>query len=136
MIENSKYQFKKGFDLHQQGQFIKAYEIYLQILKKNPKHFDTLHLIGMIENQRGNYQAAINYIEKALSINSNFDFVYNNLGNIFFRINNFEKAYFNKTEVLRKLILYKEALEAYNDYLKINAKPIPTPLFLPCKPLF
>ena len=83
----------------------------------------------MVKNQRGNYQDAINYIEKALSINPNFDFVYNNLGNIFFRTINFEKAYFNKTEVLRKLILYKEALEAYNDYLKINAKLIPTQWF-------
>jgi len=141
MIESLKNQFKKGFDLHQQGQFIQAYEIYLQILKKNPKHFDTLHLIGMVENQRGNYQAAINYIEKALSINSNFDFVYNNLGNIFFRINNFEKALinfekaisinqnfekacFNKAEVLRKLNLEKEALEAYNNCLKINANNV------------
>ena len=41
----------RGFGLHQKGDLIAAGEIYSQILKIQPAHFDALHLSGLIAAQ-------------------------------------------------------------------------------------
>jgi len=63
--------FKRGFALHQRGQLAQAQLIYQELLAKEPRHFDALHLSGLIAAQNGNPMLAADLIEKALQINSN-----------------------------------------------------------------
>lgn len=133
-----KKEFHLGLSFHQNGKLKDAKLTYKKILSVEPNHFDTLHLIGMVENQFGNYQKAIQYLHKALLINQNVDFVFNNLGEIFLGISdyksalsnfnkaidlneNYEKAHFNKAETFRRQELYKKSLESYDRCLQINS---------------
>jgi tetratricopeptide (TPR) repeat protein len=43
-----------------------AETVYRNILSENPTHPDALHLLGLIFYQRGDAEAAVPYIEKAL----------------------------------------------------------------------
>ena len=45
--------FSEAQALHQAGRLAEAEKSYLQILKAQPKHFDSLHLLGVIYRQRG-----------------------------------------------------------------------------------
>jgi tetratricopeptide (TPR) repeat protein len=58
--------FREGLALHQQGQWAQAQQIYQQILKVQPRHADTLHLLGMLARQTGNPAQAVHWIEKSL----------------------------------------------------------------------
>ena len=57
----------RGFGLHQKGDLIAAGEIYSQILKIQPTHFDALHLSGLIAAKNGKHNDAIQLISKAIS---------------------------------------------------------------------
>ena len=50
--------------LHQQGQLELAKQIYENILQDNPRHFDALHLLGVISHQTKDHQTAIDLIDK------------------------------------------------------------------------
>ena len=43
--------FKQGVALHQQGKLADAERIYGEVLQQQPKHFDALHLLGVIALQ-------------------------------------------------------------------------------------
>ena len=56
----------KAVQYHQSGQFQQAEKIYKKILDINPKHSDSLHLLGLIAHQVGNNDIAINLISEAI----------------------------------------------------------------------
>ena len=66
--------------LHQQGQFKDAQNIYENILKIQPMHFDALQLLGVLFAQKNCYKKAVELIGKALKINPNHVIANNNLG--------------------------------------------------------
>jgi tetratricopeptide (TPR) repeat protein len=43
--------FLQGLALHQQGQLVQALALYQAALKIQPKHFDALHLSGVVASQ-------------------------------------------------------------------------------------
>ena len=53
---------------HQTGRFSEAEKAYREILKKHPKQFDCLHLLGVICSQKGDYREALRQIDRALTI--------------------------------------------------------------------
>ena len=61
--------FAKALAHHQKGMLAEAREIYVGILKTQPKHFDALHLLGVIAHQTKNNQRAIELIGKAIKVN-------------------------------------------------------------------
>src|SRR5262245_53649674 len=62
--------FSQAKALHQAGQLAEAEKIYGQILKVEPKHADSLHLLGAVYYQQGNHAAAVRQIDLSLKINS------------------------------------------------------------------
>ena len=72
-----------ALDRHRAGQLEEAEEIYRQILAADPRNSDSLHLLGMIEDQRGRHEAAIELIGRAISIDPNQAAFHSNLGTIF-----------------------------------------------------
>ncbi|HWE74565.1 MAG TPA: tetratricopeptide repeat protein [Stellaceae bacterium] len=72
--------FNEALRLHQNGQFAEAERLYRQILTRDPRHADSLHLLGVLAYQRGEPQIAIDLIARAIAINDAVPFFHNNRG--------------------------------------------------------
>ena len=72
--------FSQALALHQAGRLAEAEKIYGQILKVQPNHFDSLHLVGVIYAQRGNHVESVRQIDLALKINPKAAYAHHNRG--------------------------------------------------------
>ncbi len=130
--------FQQAFALHQQGQLAQARIIYEAILNIQPRHFDSLHLLGMVEYQSGNPQRALKLINKAIGINPDFAIIYSNRGLVQQELKQFDaalasydkaialkpdyaEAYFFRGQVLHKLDQPDRSLESYDKAIAIKA---------------
>jgi tetratricopeptide (TPR) repeat protein len=66
--------------LHQSAQWAEAERLYRIILADHPKHFDTLHLLGLVHYQRGEHDEAVRQIDLALTVNPNAAVAHNSRG--------------------------------------------------------
>lgn len=107
LSERLQVRFSQGLQLHQSGQLAPAETIYREILAIWPRHFDSLHLTGVIALQHGDPARAIELIEQALAVNPQSAEAYNNLGSCWAALNNPEQA----------MTYYDQALVLNPDYL-------------------
>ena len=77
---------------HQAGRLSEAEAVYRQILQAHPNHPDALHLLGVIANQTGQNDLAIEYISKAIALDSSKPEYHNNLGNALQEKGDFDAA--------------------------------------------
>lgn len=68
--------------LHRTGRFAESGAIYRQILQVDRNNFNALHLLGLVERQAGNLEAAAILIRDAIRINPGFVEAHLNLVNI------------------------------------------------------
>jgi predicted O-linked N-acetylglucosamine transferase (SPINDLY family) len=73
--------FALALRTHQAGRLNEAEQLYRNILALDPRHADTLHLLGVAALQRGQFDAAVDWIGKAIGQNDNVPSFHNNLGN-------------------------------------------------------
>jgi tetratricopeptide (TPR) repeat protein len=73
-------QLQAAVGLHRQGQLTRAQRIYEDILQAQPRHFDALHLLGIIAAVTGNPQCAVDLFRRALEIDPDNAYAHNNLG--------------------------------------------------------
>jgi protein O-GlcNAc transferase len=78
--------------LHQAGQWAEAEKLYRDILSTQPRHFDCLHLLGVIDYQRGKYGEAVQKIDAALEINPNAAIAHNSRGAALKELGHIEEA--------------------------------------------
>jgi len=83
---------KQAIDLQQKGEINKASHYYQKILKNDPNNADALHLLALIEQERGDYDKALEYFEKSEPKLSKFSFWQVNYGNLYRDMNNLSKA--------------------------------------------
>jgi tetratricopeptide (TPR) repeat protein len=69
-----------AFALHQRGQLVEAEQLYRNILRAAPDHFDATHLLGVVLLQRGQFLDGGQLIARALEINPNDPSAHNNRG--------------------------------------------------------
>ncbi len=60
--------FLEGWGFHQKGEFARAEEKYRQTLDLQPRHFDALHLRGILAVQKAAFAEAVAWIEKAIAV--------------------------------------------------------------------
>jgi tetratricopeptide (TPR) repeat protein len=72
--------FQSAFQYHHDGNLQQAEHLYEEILEVHPDHIPSLHLLGVIFYQMGDYDSAIEYIRKALRLNQDNPDAYNHLG--------------------------------------------------------
>ena len=130
-------QFKEGLALHQKGELAKAQELYEQVLKLQPRHFDALHLLGVIAAETKNPERAVELIGKAIEIKQNNAAAYNNYGNALRNLKQYEAAvrsydkaialkpdyvdaYKNRGNALRDLKQYDAALQNYDKAIALK----------------
>ena len=78
--------------LHQEGRLQEARDLYLEVLKSQPQHFDSLHLLGVIGYQTGNHQAAVELIGMAIAIHPGAAAFYSNRANALLALKQSEAA--------------------------------------------
>ena len=130
--------FSRALVFHQVGRLSAAEEMYRQILKAQPNHFDTLHLLGVIHHQRGDHVAAVCHFDAALKINPALVSAYNNRGIALEQLKRFEEAvasydqaiilkpgdadiFYNRGNALKELKRFKEAVESYDQAIVLKA---------------
>ena len=62
--------FQVASQHHQNGELSQAETIYRQILEIQPENADVYHLLGLISFQRNCFSDAINFIGRAIAIDS------------------------------------------------------------------
>jgi tetratricopeptide (TPR) repeat protein len=72
-----------GLQHHQAGRLAQAEACYREILQQESQHPDALHLLGVIAQQIGRYDAAIQLISAAIERNPQAADYHNNLGNTY-----------------------------------------------------
>lgn len=71
---------EQGLALHRQGRIDEAAAIYRSVLARAPQEFNALHLLGVVETQRGNLKDAERLLKKAVSVNPDAAPAHSNLG--------------------------------------------------------
>ena len=130
-------QLQEAVTLHQQGRLLEAKAIYEGILQGNPRHFDALHMLGVVAYQTKNHQLAAELIGKAIAINPNIAVAYYNRGNALLELKQLEGAlasfdraielkpdytgsYNNRGLVLQGLKLFDLALASLDRAIALN----------------
>ena len=128
---------QQGIALHQQGQLEQARLIYEKILSKEPRQFDALHLLGVINYQFNQHLKALKLLDKAIEINPYDASAFSNRGIILnalqrpdealidydeaIKINpDHANAHSNRGLALRALNYFDEALTSYNRAIDIS----------------
>ncbi len=65
---------------HRQGRLDEAERLYRQVVDAAPDHFDALHLLGMLELQKGRHAEAAQFLARAVVLNPNDPFAAFHLG--------------------------------------------------------
>ena len=93
---------------HQQGRLGDAEALYKSVLAVDPNQFNSLHFLGLIEAQRGNFQEADRLIARSLQINSSR-----------------AEAFANHARVLNSLKRSRDALETCDRALQLQPGLLP-----------
>lgn len=98
--------------LHQGGQPDQAEALYRRVLDVRPNQPVALHLLGVLEQQRGNHETAVGWIEKAVTAAPAYFAALLNLGNSLHALARYEEAGRRFEAALR---LRPEAAEAWTN---------------------
>src|SRR5690348_11680336 len=77
---------------HRAGRREEAGRIYREILDADPNHVDSLHLLGVLANDAGKHEEAVELIGRALQQAPAYAVAHNNLGNALLNLGRMEDA--------------------------------------------
>ena len=80
--DGTAQQFAAALRHHQLGRLTEAERLYRQILAVDPRHAQSMHLLGVIAHQSGRNDVAVDLIQKAISLNPRIPDFHSNLGGI------------------------------------------------------
>jgi protein O-GlcNAc transferase len=84
--------FQQAFSLHQQGRLGEARNLYEQVLRAHPAHFNALHLFGVLCLQSNLTQPAVDLIANALRVNPNHALAHHHYANALCQLQRYEQA--------------------------------------------
>jgi len=84
--------FNEAIGFHQSGQLGRAEQLYKEVLRLDPRHFDALHLLGLIARHAGQLDAAEALIRRAIAENGRDASFHSNLGNILQELGKIQEA--------------------------------------------
>lgn len=93
--------YDKANDFFYNNDYDNAQKIYLEILEKDKDHYLSYEKLSKIEKSRNNLKKSTEYLEKALNIHGENASGWNDIGNIYFDLRDFDSA----------LKSYKKAIE-------------------------
>jgi predicted O-linked N-acetylglucosamine transferase (SPINDLY family) len=84
--------FRDGLALHRRGDLAGAARVYREVLARQPAHFDSLHMLGLVSLQRRETEAGIGLIRRAIDANDGVAAAHDNLGKAFLDLHRPEAA--------------------------------------------
>ena len=88
---------------HRNNELQEAFDTYMDVIDVQPKHFDALHLAGVVLVQVGHYDKALYLLDRAKAITSND-----------------HELQYNRANALFGLDRYKEALQGYSRAIELR----------------
>ena len=76
---------------HQAGELDQAEQLYRKVLEIYPSHADCLHMLGLIEADKGHLGKALHLLEQAIKLNPDLPAFYLNRGLLHSRMKNFKE---------------------------------------------
>jgi tetratricopeptide (TPR) repeat protein len=102
--------FAAALQCHQAGRVKQAERLYQKCLTINPRHADSLHLLGVVAHAEGRHAQAVELIGKAIAINDGEATYYSNLGTALWKLGRLDAA----------VAGYRRALELRPGYAKAH----------------
>jgi tetratricopeptide (TPR) repeat protein len=127
----------QAFKDFQNGNLQQAKKLFSTVLKIQPKNFDALHIMGVINGIENNHKDALSFFKKAVKINPNNNFAQFNLSKALAEMGleaealkhisiavkleaNHAESWLNYGKILSKLKNPNEALNCYNKAIKLK----------------
>jgi tetratricopeptide (TPR) repeat protein len=127
----------EGIRQHRAGNWREAERLYRDVLTIDPRHADSLHLLGVIATGSGRYDAAVEWIGRALEVAPGFAAAHHNLGNALLALGRADAAvaayntglrlqprraagHYNLANALSRLGRLDEAIENYRIALALR----------------
>src|SRR5215216_6493261 len=104
--------FNQAAALYQRGDFAGARRNLKVVLRKQPQQFDALHLMGLVEAQRGHHKDAELLLRQAVRINPQSAEAHANRGNVQRELNRFDDAIASYDLALKIRPSYPNALNS------------------------
>jgi len=122
---------------HQAGRLLEAEGLYRQVLARQPNHAEALYLLGVLANQVGRADGAVELIGRAVQLKPDFPEAHNNLGIALSNLGqldeaiaafrqaiqlkpDFPEAYNNLGIALKNQEHFDEALVAYHQAIQLK----------------
>jgi protein O-GlcNAc transferase len=129
--------FGQALAHHRAGRLADAKQMYRQIVKAQPGHFESRHLLGVVCHQLGDHVEAVRQIDVALTINPRAASAYINRGVVLQHLKRFDEAlasydqaiglepddadnFYNRGNALKELKRLDEAVESYDRAIALN----------------
>jgi tetratricopeptide (TPR) repeat protein len=130
-------EMQRAISVHRAGELAQARNAYERILARHPRHFQALHLSGVIASQTGDAQLAVRMIWRSIEINPGNGAAYCDLGSALKQLNQLPgalasydraialdgalaDAYSNRGTVLCELHRFEEALASLDRALELR----------------
>jgi len=128
---------RQAVGLHQQGRLDGAEALYREVLRAAPRHFDALHLLGVLALQQGRARQACELIGQALAVDPRQAAAHSNLGLAQQALGrprkalasyaqalrlqpDYAEAHYNQGNALLELQRPQEALASYGQALRLR----------------
>lgn len=137
MTSGTQETFQKALALHQRGRMAEARTLYEDVLRRDARHFDSLHLLGLVHVQEGHPERGVDLIARAIAIRPDFPEARYNLGNALLSmgrpadaLTHFDAAisfnprdphyHFERGNALKELRRAEEALDAFATAVRLH----------------
>ena len=137
LAAQTEAKFQQALQLHQQGQLAQAKVLYEEVLKSQPRHFDALHLSGVIAFETRNFKTAVELIGKAIKIQPDNAAFYSNRGNALKELKqlddavasydraialkpDYAEAYYNRGVALQEMKQLDDAVASYDQAIALK----------------
>lgn len=102
--------FAQALSLHQSGRLDEAESLYRQILAREPRHVDAIQLLGVLTHQKGQHDAAIALIDRAIALHAKAPHYHANRGQILRTLGRLGEAEASYTQAVALKPDYLDAL--------------------------
>ncbi len=97
--------YEKALELFEKGQIKESQHLFEQVIQKDPKNYAALYFYGLTKQRENNINAAMQYYNKALALNQQFEY-----------------PLFQRARIYHALGKNKNALNDLNKYIQLNKR--------------
>jgi len=101
VASNTERILQEAVSLHRAGRLGEAGGLYRNILEINPRHTDSLHLLGVVSHQAGRSDLAIELIGKAIALDRRNPDFHNNMGEAYRALGRLDEAISHYTRAIK-----------------------------------